>query len=56
MQLIDKEALMRALTTIDRLARIDAQAVLLGRVYYIVSKQPIIAEVNTGNEGSDGNA
>ena len=42
MELIDREPLVRALTTIDRLARSDAQAALLGRVYYIVSKRPTI--------------
>lgn len=42
MELIDREPLVRALTTIDRLARSDAQVALLGRVFYIVSKQPTI--------------
>lgn len=42
MELIDREPLVRALTTIDRLARSDAQAALLGRVFYIVSKQPTV--------------
>lgn len=37
MKLIDADALMRSLTTLDRLAKSDAQAALLGRVYYIVS-------------------
>lgn len=45
MRLIDADALTRALTTIDRLARSDKQAALLGRVYYIVSKQPIVDTV-----------
>lgn len=37
MKLIDKDALMRSLTTLGRLAKSDAQQALLGRVYYIVS-------------------
>lgn len=32
--------LVRALSTLERLARSDAQASLLGRVYYIVNKAP----------------
>lgn len=42
MRPIDADALMRCLTTIERLARSDAQQALLGRVYYIVSKQTTI--------------
>lgn len=42
MRLIDEDALMRCLTTIERLARSDAQKALLGRVFYIVDKQPIV--------------
>lgn len=47
MRLIDADVLMRCLTTIDRLARSDAQAALLGRVYHIVSKQPIVSEIHS---------
>ena len=36
MRLIDRSALMRSLTTLERMAKSDAQAALLGRVYYIV--------------------
>lgn len=39
-KLIDSASLVCALSTLERLARSDAQASLLGRVYYIVSKAP----------------
>lgn len=43
MRLIDEDALMRCLTTIERLARSDAQKALLGRVFYIVSRAPVVS-------------
>jgi hypothetical protein len=40
MKLIDPKSLMWGLTTLERLARSDAQQALLGRVYYIVNHYP----------------
>lgn len=42
MRLIDADALNVRLSTLDRLARSDAQAALLGRVFYVVSNQPTV--------------
>ncbi len=42
MRLIDADALNVRLSTLDRLARSDAQAALLGRVFYAVSNQPTV--------------
>ena len=42
MRPIDADALNVRLSTLDRLARSDAQAALLGRVFYVVGNQPTV--------------
>ena len=42
MQLIDPNPLNTRLSTLDRLARSDAQSALLGRVFYILQTAPTI--------------
>ena len=42
MRLIDADSLNVRLSTLDRLAKSDKQAALLGRVLYVLSTQPTV--------------